>query len=316
MFQMPTETFQKPEIQSGFSFENSFGDFFKNFDKKIDTSFSTVDSDPQADTNGVANSWQENFESYKENIPEAPSNLPKSELKPAPKSTFTLAKPSELKAQVPRSTRPFSFTKEKTQKSPPKLLNLKRPLKPKDENEDGLKRVIPEPTTPGISRSKQLDTKNNFCLDKAKKLDLEIKRFPQTPGQTIKATLRGSEKKSAGLSLEKPGVFQASRTPGPVRKDLKNPQKELEEKMTDIKRFEEEKRHLDELKRTIEALEEAGGVPCPKQGYECLLEIKESFLQIQLMLLKTRAEQVSILNQFLTVSTPDLDAKLAKLSIS
>ncbi|CAG9319751.1 unnamed protein product [Blepharisma stoltei] len=340
MFQMPGEPFQKNEnsnTTNNFSFENSFGDFFKKFENNTETNFNNVETEPLGENNPIQ-AWTNNdiFElGLKDNQNKPPQ--PKIETKAvlpeinAPVSAKIDEKPEQKSLFPKKDIKTFSFTKENGKKaSPPKIFHLKRPLRPKDENESNTKRIKYEPSTPGQAIKPKPNPPEIKSILNAEKnptapsrnsnqfIDLDAKKSkpePQTPGRSIKPIARSSEKRPSFSSNNSNEKLIIPRTPGPQRQSKPNYQKDLEEKIAEIKRFDEEKRHLEELKKTIEALEEHGGMPCPKIGYECLLELKETFMSVQLKLLKARADQVSILNQFLTISTPDLESRLKKLKI-
>ena len=96
------------------------------------------------------------------------------------------------------------------------------------------------------------------------------------------------------------------KTPAPAKSSKKEflsekpkPIKEAVETCGKFKDFEQEKKHLEELKKTIESL---GSLEFPIENQvEDFLSVKEDFMRLQLDLLKLRAETLSITNMILIV---------------
>lgn len=87
------------------------------------------------------------------------------------------------------------------------------------------------------------------------------------------------------------------------------------EELINIKRFEEERRHFEELKRTMDSLEENKAIPNVESGCEALVSTKELFTDIQMRILSLSAAQMACMNDILILEDPAVLNRLQELGI-
>lgn len=150
------------------------------------------------------------------------------------------------------------------------------------------------------SRNSRPSKRETISLPKKPKIELP-KRFAPPP------------------SFKKPGLvpntkqFMTKKTEPPPK-----PQKWEDlasEEITNIKRFEEERRHFEELKRTMDILEENKAIPSVESACETMVSLKELFSDIHLRIISLTASQLACMNDILILEDPAVLCRLEDLGI-